>query len=113
MKVPDPHIVVIFGASGDLTKRKLIPAIYQLFVQKLLPDNFAILGTSRSPLTDEEFRQKMFEFLPSDQETTKEFLAKLYSQTIDYNLQVDYDGLKIRLENLRNSLNISMQTGKG
>jgi len=46
-------IIAIFGASGDLTKRKLMPALYALFRQGLLPKNFAILGTSRSPFTDD------------------------------------------------------------
>ena len=51
------HIYVIFGASGDLTKRKLIPALYSLFVQNLLPEKFALLGTSKTVLTDKEFRE--------------------------------------------------------
>lgn len=54
----DPVVFVIFGASGDLTRRKLIPAIYDLFKHKLLPDNFALLGVSRSELSDDDFRQK-------------------------------------------------------
>ena len=44
MKIPESTILVIFGASGDLAYRKLIPAIYSLSQQKLLPDNFFILG---------------------------------------------------------------------
>src|SRR3979490_2763362 len=43
----DPCTMVIFGGAGDLTKRKLIPAIYYLAEQKLLPDNFALLGVAR------------------------------------------------------------------
>jgi glucose-6-phosphate 1-dehydrogenase len=54
-----PCAMVIFGATGDLTKRKLIPAIYNLITNGLLPDGFAIVGVGRSPLTDEEFRQHM------------------------------------------------------
>lgn len=60
-KRPDPFAMVIFGAHGDLTKRKLIPAIYALYVQNLLPENFAIVGTSRTEKTDEEFRDQMRE----------------------------------------------------
>ena len=52
----DPLIFVIFGASGDLTRRKLIPAIYALFENGLLPDNFAVLCVSRSKLSDDDFR---------------------------------------------------------
>ena len=46
---PEPCAVVIFGASGDLTKRKLIPALYALAYRKLLPEEFAIVGVARSP----------------------------------------------------------------
>lgn len=56
---PDPCVLVIFGASGDLTQRKLVPALYNLRGQGLLPRNFAVLGISRSPLPDEEFREKV------------------------------------------------------
>jgi len=50
-----PQAVVIFGASGDLTKRKLLPAFYHLFLQGLLPKGFAIVGYARTAMTDEEF----------------------------------------------------------
>jgi glucose-6-phosphate 1-dehydrogenase len=56
---PDPCILVIFGASGDLTQRKLIPSLFNLREQGLLPGNFAVLGISRSPLSDEAFREKV------------------------------------------------------
>jgi glucose-6-phosphate 1-dehydrogenase len=50
--------MVIFGASGDLTKRKLLPALYNLRKAKLLGDHFAVIGVSRSPMSDDEFREK-------------------------------------------------------
>lgn len=106
MIIPDPHIVVIFGASGDLTKRKLIPAIHQLYINHLLPNNFAIVGTSRTPLTDEEFRRRMMEFLPTEGESNEKFMNNVFYQTIDYELQDDYEKLKLRLESLKESLNI-------
>ena len=56
MKVTDNLILVIFGASGDLTRRKLLPALYKLYVQKVLPERFAILGLSRTKYSTEEFR---------------------------------------------------------
>jgi glucose-6-phosphate 1-dehydrogenase len=55
-KPPDPQAVVIFGASGDLTRRKLIPAFYHLFAERMLPDGFAVVGYSRTPMSDEQFR---------------------------------------------------------
>jgi len=54
---PEPCGVVIFGASGDLTRRKLIPALFSLFERGLLPPEFFLLGYARSPLTDEAFRE--------------------------------------------------------
>ncbi len=54
-----PCAMVIFGAAGDLTKRKLIPALYNLAKSQLLPQEFAILGVARTPMTSEDFRRKM------------------------------------------------------
>ena len=61
MRVSENHMLVIFGASGDLTRRKLIPALFALHTQKLLPEAFAIVGAGRSGMSDEDFRQKTFE----------------------------------------------------
>src|SRR5579863_4624221 len=57
---PDPCIVVIFGASGDLTKRKLLPALYHLEQAGNLPDNFAVVGVARRPL-EQTFAEDMKE----------------------------------------------------
>jgi len=54
-----PCILVIFGAAGDLTKRKLVPALYNLRKNELLPDNFAIIGVARAEMSDEEFRNRL------------------------------------------------------
>src|SRR5271170_5534554 len=59
--------IVIFGAHGDLTKRKLLPALYRLAYERRLPASFAIIGNSRTPLSDDAFREKMHE-------SVKEFL---------------------------------------
>ncbi|HEY3207701.1 MAG TPA: glucose-6-phosphate dehydrogenase [Gaiellaceae bacterium] len=56
---PEPCAMVIFGASGDLTKRKLFPALYSLAVRRLLPESFGVLGVARTPETDDEFRERM------------------------------------------------------
>ncbi|MAE62099.1 MAG: glucose-6-phosphate dehydrogenase [Planctomycetaceae bacterium] len=56
---PDQCLLIIFGASGDLTRRKLIPSLFQLHRAGQLPDRFAILGVSRSPMTDDRFRRDM------------------------------------------------------
>jgi glucose-6-phosphate 1-dehydrogenase len=60
-RAPDPCILVIFGASGDLTKRKLFPALYSLAFRQMLPESFAIVGASRSEESDDEFRERMKE----------------------------------------------------
>jgi glucose-6-phosphate 1-dehydrogenase len=59
MRRPDDQTIVIFGASGDLTARKLVPALYALHRQKLMPERYKIVGYARSPLTEDEFRRKM------------------------------------------------------
>jgi glucose-6-phosphate 1-dehydrogenase len=60
-RAPDPCILVIFGASGDLTTRKLFPALYSLAFRQMLPENFAVVGASRSEESDDEFRDRMKE----------------------------------------------------
>ena len=57
----DPCTIVIFGASGDLTKRKLIPALYNLAREGLLPDDFAVVGYARRDIGTQAFREKLQE----------------------------------------------------
>jgi len=59
-RVPE-CVVVIFGANGDLTKRKLMPALYRLAYDRRLSAGFAVVGISRTPMTDDAFREKMLE----------------------------------------------------
>jgi glucose-6-phosphate 1-dehydrogenase len=56
---PEPTVIVIFGAAGDLTWRKLIPALYSLFLNKWLPDHFAVVGVDRKGMSDNEFRRRL------------------------------------------------------
>jgi glucose-6-phosphate 1-dehydrogenase len=58
-RAPDPCTLVIFGASGDLTQRKLFPALYSLAFRRLLPEHFAVVGASRTQESDDEFRERM------------------------------------------------------
>ena len=115
MKKTDSHIYVIFGASGDLTRRKLVPALYSLFVQDLLPDNFALLGVSRSQFTDNAFRAAMKlainEFKDIDN-TSKidDFIKKIYYTSVQFDDSSTYATLKQRIEQLRNQLNIGGNT---
>ena len=58
-----PTSIVIFGGSGDLTKRKLIPALYNLYLDRYMPENFCILGLGRTEYSDEDFRSYLKEAL--------------------------------------------------
>ncbi len=88
--VPGPCCLVIFGATGDLTKRKLIPSIFRLYKQKLLPSGFFVLGTGRTPMSSDEFREEMRnstrESLSKECDDTcwKNFSTLLAYQIIDY-----------------------------
>jgi glucose-6-phosphate 1-dehydrogenase len=59
LRARDPFAIVIFGASGDLSKRKLIPALYELQAAGYLPDRYAVVGFSRTPMSDEQYREAM------------------------------------------------------
>jgi glucose-6-phosphate 1-dehydrogenase len=78
-----PQAAVIFGASGDLTKRKLLPAFWHLWLQRRLPKGFALVGYARSAITSEEFRQSAFDDItkfakhPPEGEDWEEFARRL------------------------------------
>ena len=98
---PSNCLVVIFGASGDLTKRKLIPSIYHLFVQKQLPKKFAVLGVSRSVMSDDQYRDRLKDFCTNyTDETWDEFACCVHYHAADSTKQSDYAGLKQRIEEL-------------
>ena len=110
MSQTKPQILVIFGASGDLTKRKLVPALYELFLQKMLPKEFAVLGVSRTDLDDEAFREKMKEFLPKEddkQSAVSEFLQMLHYQSLATEDAYDYPVLRDRLTTIAKQNNIA------
>lgn len=107
MRIPENHILVIFGASGDLAYRKLIPAIYNLHKQKLLPEKFEVLGASRTELSDESFRKKMKEgiklfsnYKDDNEETLNNFLKQLFYIKLDTDKHEDFKKLKSHLEKL-------------
>jgi glucose-6-phosphate 1-dehydrogenase len=87
--VPPPCLLVIFGASGDLTKRKLVPALFGLFREKLLPEGFAVLGISRTPYADDAFRDHLkdsareSEAVKFDPASWDAFAQRLYYQPGD------------------------------
>src|SRR5437899_11525469 len=58
-RTPDPAVMVIFGASGDLTARKLMPALYNLALNRYLPSGFSVIGVADTPLSEDDFRAHM------------------------------------------------------
>ncbi len=111
MQKPENLILVIFGASGDLAKRKLIPAFIELYHQKLMPERFAILGVSRTEYSDSSFRTEMArsikEFI-DDKDISKtlidDFVKNVYYQTIDTAKAEDYKFVKNKLNEIDNIL---------
>ena len=100
---PEPCTVVIFGASGDLTKRKLVPALFSLYVERLLPSAFAVVGYARKGMSDDAFRAELREWCgrfarhrPTDEQWAR-FSEGLYFQQGDYEDPAAYLALKERL----------------
>ncbi|HKQ39052.1 MAG TPA: glucose-6-phosphate dehydrogenase, partial [Verrucomicrobiae bacterium] len=103
-KALEPCSLVIFGASGDLTARKLIPALYQLFLANQLPTPFRILGFARTPKTDQLWREEMKQALdkfsrtkPVKPEDWNRFAPLLFYCQGDYNDPKGYKHLGARL----------------
>ena len=107
------QLLVIFGASGDLTYRKLVPALFDLYKQGSLPSNFAVLGVARSSFTDDSFREKMEDGIRKfakgakdiDEDDLKKFAQKLFYLSINTDSADDYATLKEYLERLSESQN--------
>ena len=82
--VPAPCSVVIFGASGDLTRRKIIPSLYRLFTSNLLPGPFFVIGAARSPMSDSDFRNSMKEAVKSESKDFSESSWQTFSEMLYY-----------------------------
>jgi glucose-6-phosphate 1-dehydrogenase len=100
--VAPPCVMVIFGASGDLTKRKLIPALFNLRRSGLLPDNFAVLGIGRQPLSDEELRQRVDDDIaacdePEDPDCKEWLLQRVHYLSGDITARETYEQVAQRL----------------
>ena len=96
--------IVIFGASGDLTFRKLIPALYNLHKVGRLGERFSVLGVARTELSNEQFRDKMrdalIKFENASGEVLEEFCNHLYYQAVNTSDALDYVKLLPRLDEL-------------
>src|SRR5215472_5875850 len=84
-KMAGPCVFVLFGAAGDLTKRKLVPALFNLVRAKLLPDIFAVMGVSVDELDNESFCKQVSEFLPTQDATSLDWLrTRLFYERGDF-----------------------------
>jgi glucose-6-phosphate 1-dehydrogenase len=107
---PDPCILVIFGASGDLTAKKLMPALYSLAVRRLLPEKFGIIGAARSEESDEGFQERMKQAVkdhardPFDDEVWSALAAGMRYTTLDFADDKGEDELRDTLNELDSKL---------
>jgi glucose-6-phosphate 1-dehydrogenase len=107
MKKPSNCVLVIFGASGDLTQRKLVPGLFNLFCRGLLPDSFALLGVSRTPYDNELFRERLAkgirEFAQVDTSNAgkvEEMCQKIGYVSLDTKNPEEYQKIQLQLEEL-------------
>ncbi len=112
---PIPNILVIFGASGDLAHRKLIPALFSLFTKNLLHQKSKVIGCARSQMSDSEFKNKVEEsllkYIPNlDKSKLVEFLDKLNYISGQYNEAKTYNALLSKIEELEAKINT--ETGR-
>ena len=108
-RVP-PCAIVIFGASGDLSKRKLLPSLYRLFFERRISSSFAVIGSSRTPMSDDAFREKMKEsvskFLedaPFDEDVWRSFAQSLFYVPGDLSNPESYEDIKRKLDQVEKS----------
>ncbi len=108
------QILVIFGSNGDLAKRKLLPAIFQLYLDNLLPENFAVIGAGSQEKNEETNRAdvstSMLEFAKTSAEENpdefKSFLEHIYYQKVNNQTEEDFGVLKNYIDKLSASLNL-------
>jgi glucose-6-phosphate 1-dehydrogenase len=110
-RIPDAGILVIFGASGDLTKRKLLPALFHLREADLLPKQFSIVGVARRPLGDEfaaDMRAGILEFggVEASDPKLDDFVKNISYFPLKFDDPADYAGLKVELDRIDKEKNI-------
>ncbi len=112
-RVPEPAAMVIFGASGDLAHRKLLPALYSLTRDRLLPARFAIVGFARRAISDEVFREEMRAACneharrrPIDPELWSAFAGNIFYQQGEYEDPASFMALKQRLADIERTLGL-------
>lgn len=97
----DPCSIVIFGATGDLTTRKLAPSLYNLYLSEAFPESFVILGASRSEMSREQFQDRIKQALAGlDLAKWEDFAAHLYYYRVDLGSSESFRGLSVTLKEL-------------
>jgi glucose-6-phosphate 1-dehydrogenase len=102
-KAAGPCVMVLFGASGDLTMRKLAPALYNLVKAKLLPPDFALVGLAHDELTPEQFQTQITRFFPPEEKRSQAwqwFTQRLYYQRGDFADPATYSRLGAQLSDV-------------
>jgi glucose-6-phosphate 1-dehydrogenase len=106
-RVPDPSILVLFGATGDLAHRKVIPALYQLWRTNLLPHEFVLLAVGRREYDDDAFRdeirhslEQFSRVLPLDEPAWRSFSERIQYHRLDFADATGFDRLAVRLDEL-------------
>ena len=104
-----PTVFFIFGGTGDLTSRKLIPALYNLYLDDWLPNQFAIIGMGRTALTDEKFREALLKDVnefsrrgKAEKEKWESFSKNIYYQASDIDKPETYEEQASRVEKFKN-----------
>ena len=118
MPTAPPCAIVIFGASGDLAKRKLIPAIYEMALEKVLSDSTYVVGYSRSPMTDEQYRKVAREAVqqharskPIDEAVWKKVEQRFFYSQSEYGSPEDHAKLGLTCGRLDDCL--AIECGRG
>src|SRR2546425_12209331 len=93
-RIAPPGVFVIFGASGDLTSRKLMPALADLAQKNLLSPNFAVVGIARTEMTDTEFQQKMHDAVPHRGAEWDALTKRMRYASGDYDNSETFDRLR-------------------
>ena len=105
-RVPDPHVMVLFGATGDLSHRKVFPALAQLWRTNLLPQDWQLVAVGRRPYDDETFRAEIAKSLAQhsrvqlDTEVGAQFLSRISYHQGDFGDDAAFDRLAARLDGI-------------
>ena len=113
-RVADPSLMVIFGATGDLSGRKLLPAVYNLAKQRLLPAGFAVVGAAIDDMSDDAFRKRAADLIakfsrtqPVDPRVLQAFLDSVFYVKVDFGKLDDFKALQRKLDELDHARHVA------